>query len=87
MNNISKQSDVLKALKENKVLVQQEIQESKTRISDKIHAMTEPVPRATNKVQGIGQIISNGMAIYEGIRIGISIISAFRTLFGKKKRR
>lgn len=66
--------------------LQEEIHASRARMSATLHEVVSPMPKTKSKAQGIGRLISNGMAIYEGMRIGMSIISAFRTLFGKRRR-
>lgn len=87
MTTNANQTDALAAIRLSKQQINKDLRASRERMADILHEMTAPMPRATNKVQGIGQLVSNGMAIYEGLRIGLSIISAIRSLFGKRKRR
>jgi hypothetical protein len=87
MPNISSQIDALKALQENKQQIKKELNASKDRLRGKIQSIISPSSDSRKKTTRISQLVSNGFAIYEGIRLGISIFSAFRSLFGKKCRR
>ncbi|MCR4593134.1 MAG: hypothetical protein K5672_08295 [Bacteroidaceae bacterium] len=87
MPNISSQIDALKALQENKQQIKKELNASKDRLRGKIQSIISPSSDSRKKTTRISQLVSNGFAIYEGIRLGISIFSAFRSLFGKKRRR
>lgn len=87
MNNTAQTRDALTLISRRKQLLSKEIEASRGRMSELMHEIVAPAPKARNKAQGISQLVSNGMAIYEGIRIGMSIISAFRTLFGKRRHR
>lgn len=79
--------DALAELRLRKERVIKDIQASKARMSDAIHEIVAPAPKAQGKIQGVNQLVSNALAVYEGIRIGVSIISAIRSLFGKRTRR
>lgn len=87
MTTNANQPDALAAIRLGKQQINKDLQASREKMADIIHEIASPMPRPRNKVQGIGQLVSNGMAIYEGLRIGLSIISAIRSLFGKRKRR
>lgn len=65
--------------------LQKEIHSSRSRISETMHEIMDPMPKATSKVQGFGNMITSIMAVYEGIQMGRSIVSAFRSFFGKKR--
>lgn len=87
MPNISSQIDALKALHESKLQIKKELNASKDRLRSKVQNIIAPLPDAHKKTTRISRIVSNGLAIYEGIRLGVSVISAFRSLFGKRRRR
>lgn len=79
--------DALAELRLRKEQVIKDIQVSKARMSDAIHEIVAPAPKAQGKLQGVNQLVSNALAVYEGVRIGVSIVSAIRGLFGKRTRR
>lgn len=81
------QADILLALRGEKEKLRKELRSSKKRMSDNMHELFAPVPATTNKVQGISRMVSNGIAIYEGLRIGLSFIRATRGLFGVRRRK
>ena len=85
--NISSQIDAFKALRESKQQIRKEINASKNQLRSKIQNVIAPLPDARKQTTRISRLVGNGLAIYEGIRLGISVISAFRSLFGRKRRR
>lgn len=85
--NISSQIDALKALRESKQQIRKELNVSKANIKYKVQGIISPAKATKRNTSRIGQLVSNGLAIYEGVRLGMSIIAAFRTLFGSKRRR
>ena len=86
-SHISSQIDALKALRENKLQIKKELNASKANIKYKGQGIISPAKTVKKNTTRIGQLVSNGIAIYEGIRLSMSIISACRSLFGRKRRR
>jgi len=86
-SRISSQIDALKALRESKQQIRKELKASKANIKYKVQGIISPAKTARKNTTRISQLVSNGIAIYEGIRLSMSIVSAFRTLFGRKRRR
>ncbi len=80
------ETNALLAIRNEKELLRKQIRLSGRRISSNLHEVLAPVPRATTRAQGFGQMVSHGLAIYEGVRMGVGFIRAFRGLFGKTKR-
>ena len=85
--NISSRIDALQALHESKQQIRKELNVSKANIKYKVQGIISPARSVKRNTTRIGQFVSNGLAIYEGVRLGMSIISAFRSLFGRKRRR
>lgn len=85
--NISSRIDALQALHESKHQIRKELNVSKANIKYKVQGIISPARSVKRNTTRIGQLVSNGLAIYEGVRLGMSIISAFRSLFGRKRRR
>ncbi|MBQ9525469.1 MAG: hypothetical protein IJR69_10195 [Bacteroidaceae bacterium] len=86
MTNISSQLDAFKALQERKLQIKKELDASKFQLRSKVQNFIAPLPDTHKKTTRITRLVSNGIAIYEGIRLGLSVISAFQSLFGKKRR-
>lgn len=84
--HISSQIDALKALRESKLQVKKELKASRANIKYKVQGIISPAKTVKRNTTRIGQLVSNGLAIYEGIRLGMSVISAFRSLFGRRRR-
>lgn len=87
MISISSQHDVFKALQEKKSQTRKELKASRFRLQNKVQSFIAPLPDTHRKTTQISRIVSNGFAIYEGIRLGLSFISAFQSIFGRKRRR
>lgn len=85
-SHISSQIDALKAMRESKEQLRKELKASKANIKYKVQGIISPAKTAKKNTTRIGQLVSNGLAIYEGVRLGMSIISAFRSLFGRRHR-
>ena len=86
MRRLSASPDVLLSIRRQKRLLRQEISASQTLIKDSAHALMSPMSDISRRGNGISKFVSRGLAIYEGIRIGLRIIRATRTLFGKRRR-
>jgi len=84
---ISSQLDALKALRESKLQLKRELNASKASLQEKVQNIVAPLPNTRKKATQVSRLVSNGFAIYEGVRLGYSIISAFRAIFGKRRRR
>ena len=78
--------DILASLRQEKDAIRKKLRKSSNRMSGTTHQIFAPVPRAKTKAQGVSQFISNGIAIWEGVRIGMGLISAVRNFFGGKRR-
>ena len=87
MISISSQYDAFKALQEIKSQTRKELKVSRIRLQSKVQNFIAPIPDTHRKTTQISRIVSNGFAIYEGLRLGISFISAFRSIFARKRKR
>ena len=84
---ISSQIDALKALQESKQQIRKELKVSQANIKYKVQGIISPAKSSRQGKTRISQLVANGFAIYEGLRLGISIYTAFRSLFGSRRRR
>ncbi|MGN0233077.1 MAG: hypothetical protein ACI4B5_01480 [Bacteroidaceae bacterium] len=87
MSRLSASPDVLTSIRKQKRKLRQEIVASQALIKDSAHALVSPVTHISRKGHSVSKFVSRGVAIFEGIRIGLRIIRATRSLFGKRKRR
>lgn len=79
--------DVLLLLRKEKAELRKKIRESQRKMSEASHAIFSPIPHAKSKVEGMSHLVGNGLVIWNGVKIGISLVNAFRNLFGHKKSR
>ncbi len=87
-NSIPNNADILQTFQAEKLQVRQEIEESRMRMSKTLHGIVgESQDTAGGRKTGVKQMVSSGIAIYEGIKISYSIFSALRSLFKRKRRR
>lgn len=87
MSSILNSPDILVALQQRKEATRQKLETSRTRIKEQANQFWSPLPKATSRTQHISRLVSNGIVIYNGFRIGLRVLSAVRTLFGFRKRR
>lgn len=67
--------------------VSEELRESRARMNDNFQQMMHTGERPANRVDAVTSWVSRGVAAYEGLRIGLSVIRAIGTIFGRKRRR
>lgn len=67
--------------------ISEELKDSRTRMSDNFHSLLNPMNEPANRVESVSNWLSRGLAAYEGLRIGLSVIRAFTGIFGRKRRR
>lgn len=65
--------------------VGQQLQESRNRMSQNFNQLLNPAEEAEGKVQNLSGWISRGFAIYEGLRMGLTVIRALSGMFGTKR--
>lgn len=87
MSKISASKDVLDTISKHKRAIRNEIAVSQEFISDTFQAIVSPATQISGKGHQVSQIISRGMAIFEGVRIGLRLVRSIRSLFGQRKRR
>ena len=78
--------DILVSLRQEKELIRKKLRKSSGRMSGTTHQIFAPVPRAKTKAPGVSQFVSSGIAIWEGVRIGMGLISTVRNFFGGRRR-
>ena len=78
--------DILVSLRQEKEAIRKKLRKSSGRMSGTTHQIFAPVPRAKTKAQGVSQFVSSGLVIWEGVRIGMGLISAIRNFFGGRRR-
>ncbi len=65
-----------------------QLQESKTRLSENFNQLVNPDDQQNgNKISKASNWISRGFAIYEGVRMGMTVVRTLNSIFGRKRRR
>lgn len=82
---ITRQMDALQALREEKARTLKRIQLSGAQISRTTAEIFKPLPVAENRIFSFSNLMSNGLAVYQGIRMGSSLMRAILTFFRKKR--
>ena len=80
-DQINNQIDALAAIRQEKERVRAQLRQSNKKISAVSQRIFEPVPATSNRIIGASRLVSNGLAIYEGLRMGSGFIRAVRTFF------
>ncbi len=84
-DQINSQIDALAAIRHEKELVRAQLRQSNKKISAVSQRIFEPVPATSNRIIGASRLVSNGLAIYEGLRMGSGFIRAVRTFFRRMR--
>ena len=82
--SIAGQIDALAALREEKAQVKLRINASSHRLGQIVQRITDPIP-STTSVFGMGSLVSNGIAIYQGVRLGTRLLRSITSIFRRKK--
>lgn len=82
---ITRQMDALQALRDEKTRTLKQIKASEAAITRTTAEIFRPLPQAENRIFSFGNLMSNGLAVYQGIRMGSSMVRALLTLFKKKR--
>lgn len=67
--------------------VSAQLKESRERMSDSFGQLMHTGDRPVNSVESVGNWVNRGFAVYEGLRLGLSVVRAFGNLFGHRRRR
>lgn len=81
---IAGQIDALSALRAEKAQVKGRIDASARRITRLGQQILSPVPATATGLFSMGSLVSNGLAIYQGIRMGSRLFRAVTSLFRRK---
>lgn len=66
----------------------EKLRESRSRMSDSFGLLVNPSDKAEGtNAKSISNMVSRGFAIYEGLRLGLSIVRTMSSIFGRRKRR
>lgn len=87
MSKLSVAPDVLVSIRKQKKLLRKEITTSQTVITDSVRTLVSPVIRIGNQGRSVSSLVSRGMAIFEGVRIGLRLMNSMRMLFERRKRK
>ena len=87
MSSILDSPDILVALQQKKKATGRKLKASRQRIIETASQFWSPLPKTTSRAQSISRIVSNGVFIYNGFRIFVSVFSTLRSLFGRRRRR
>lgn len=87
MSRLSASPDVLRSICKQKSMLRKEIATSQTLIAAHARSLVSPVARISRQGHSVSQFVARGMAIFEGVRIGLRVVRAAHSLFGHKKRK
>lgn len=81
---IAGQIDALSALRAEKAQMKSRINASGQRINRLGQQILSPLPATTSGLFSMGSLVSNGLAIYQGIRMGSRLFRAVTSVFRRK---
>lgn len=66
----------------------EKLRESRSRVSESFGLLVNPSDaKEGSSAANISNMLSRGFAIYEGLRLGLSVVRTLSTIFGRKRRR
>lgn len=76
--------DMMAYIRTRKNEIRNEIRESNMRMKGSMQAMFA-APKATNKMESFFNIVDQGMAVYDGVMLGMRVMRNIRRIFGRKR--
>ena len=67
--------------------LRQQLDQNEEELRTTASAILSPLPESKNKWDNATHLFQNGLSIYRGIQLGLSVIAAARSLFGRGKRK
>ena len=87
MSRIADSPDILAAIRQRKEATKLKLDASRTQIMATANQFWSPPPQAAGRTQSVSRLISNGVFIYNTIRVIARIYSGVHSLFGRDRRR
>lgn len=86
MNNTPHTAPVtLESIARRKTALQQQIQQQKEIMVVLTQEIFAPLEPATNKANAMMRAFNTGMAVFDGITLGIKMMKKFKRLFGRRR--
>jgi hypothetical protein len=76
--------DVLQEIRTRKAEVKSQIKESADFIKTTTHKLFTP-PQATSKLGSFMNMVDQGLAVYDGVMMGMRVARNIRRIFGKRR--
>jgi vacuolar-type H+-ATPase subunit H len=64
----------------------QQIEAQREKIEKRARAVFAPMEPAANKAESIVRMFNRGMAVFDGVMLGMKIMNSVRSIFRRKKR-
>lgn len=77
--------DVLQEIRTRKAEVKSQIKESADFIKTTTHKLFTPPPQATSKLGSFMNMVDQGLAVYDGVMMGMRVARNIRRIFGKRR--
>lgn len=76
--------DALTALRERKAAVRTQLHESAQLLKSTTQGIFAP-PKATNKLEAFMNLFDQGVAIYDGVLLGMRVVRNLQRVFGRRR--
>ncbi len=73
------------ALRQRKAAVKKQLQENSAYIRTTTKKMFGPPPQATSKIGSFINLLEQGVAVYDGVMMGMRVVRNLRRIFGKRR--
>lgn len=79
------QNDPLAQIRNEKRRLRNEIEQCRANITMQARELVAPVPKASAKMQMVSKVLGRGMAVMQGVLIGIKAFRSIQKIFRKRK--
>lgn len=76
--------DMMAYIRTRKQDIRQEIRKSNMQMKASMKAMFA-APKSSNKMESFFNVIDQGMAVYDGVMLGMKVMRNVRRIFGRKR--
>lgn len=82
---VSPRKDALNDIRERKAQIRNELQQCVATINQTGHKLLTPPQTANTRIGVFMNMVDQGMAVYDGVMLGMRVIRNIRRIFNKKR--
>lgn len=83
---ISAGQDTLQQIRARKAEVRSQMKESADAVKATLHGLFAPPPKSSSKLGSFMSMVDQGLAVYDGVMMGMKVARNIRRIFGRRRR-